>query len=201
MRHLTIVILIYFVIVMPCRAQNDSHSNHVGVGGLPVFDVLNMFPENQIKGGAININYGAMVSENLSFGVNLFYSGVSNEYKTESIDLHKENQEIRIIGISPNLRYYFRIKEKFIIFGLASVGFGNYNEKTTNLMTSEPVNYGDENESIMILTAGLGLNYFLSEKFALELNVPYVFTNRFSKDQYVEDFHTIAPMIGIQYYW
>lgn len=201
MRHLTTIIFIFLVIIMPCRAQNDTQSNHVGISGIPVFDILNMFPENQIKGGAININYGTMVIENLSFGVNVIFSSVSNEYETESLDFHKENQEIKIIGISPNLRYYLRIKKKFSIFGQASLGFGNYSEKTTDLSTSEPVNYGDANESIMILTAGLGMNYFISEKFALELNIPYVFMNRLSTDQYIEDFQTIAPMIGIQYYW
>lgn len=201
MRHLTTIVIIYLILSIPCRAQNDIHSNHVGVSGVPIFDVLNMFPDNQIKGGAININYGTMIIKNLSFGVNLYYSGVSNEYKTESIDLHKEKQEIKIIGISPNLRYQFRVKEKLFFYGLASIGFGNYNEKTTNLMTSEPVNYGVENESILILTAGLGVNYFLFDNFALELSVPYVFVNRLSTDQYVEDFHTIAPMIGIQYFW
>ena len=168
MNHFTKIVFIYLILVMPCRAQSDIHSNHIGVSGVPVFDVLNMFPDNQIKGGAFNINYGTMIIENLSFGMNLYYSRVSNEYKTESFDLHKERQEIKIIGISPNLRYQFRVKEKLLFYALTSVGFGNYNEKTTNLMTSEPVNYGDENESILMLKAGLGMNYFLSEKFALE---------------------------------
>jgi len=201
MRRLAIIAAIFLIISCPCKCQDNSPSNHVGINAVPIFDFLKMYPENQIKGAAIDFNYGKMVSKNISFGVNLYYSGVSNEYKTESIDLHKERQEIKIIGISPNLRYHFRIKKKLILYGQVSLGFGNYNEKTTNLLTSEPVNYGNENESILLMTAGIGMNYFFFKNIALDINVPYIYLNRLSTQQYVEDFHTVAPMLGIQFSW
>ncbi len=163
--------------------------------------MLNSYPENQINGGAITLNYGIMVSKNLSFGVNLYYSGVSNEYKTESINPQTERQEINIIGISPNLKYHYSIKEKLMLYAQASIGFGNYNEKTTNLTTSQAINYGSENESMVLTMAGIGMNYFFTEKIALDFNVSYVYLNRLSTRQYAYDFHTVAPMIGIQFYW
>jgi len=54
-----------------------------------------------------------------------------------------------------------------------------------------------------IREGALNINYgiMLTENFALELNLPYVFINRLSTYQYTEGFHTIVPIIGIEYYW
>lgn len=201
MRLLTIFAFVFLIISVKGKGQENRPSNHIGVNGIPIFDVLNSYPENQINGGAITLNYGIMVSGNLSFGVNLYYSGVSNEYKTESINPQAERQEINIIGISPNLKYHYRIKEKLMLYGQASIGFGNYNEKTINLNTSQAINYGSENESMVLTMAGIGMNYFFTEKVALDFNVSYVYLNRLSTQRYAYDFHTVAPMIGIQFYW
>ncbi len=201
MRIITLIIFISVISILPTSAQENPTTNHAGIGGIPVFDVLNMFPENQISGAALSVNYGKIIFPNLSFGVNLYYSSVSNEYTSQSMDLHKEQQDIKVLAISPNLRYQFKLSNKFILFGQSSIGFGNYNEKTKNLSNSATINNGDENKSILMVTAGLGANYFVFKNLALELNIPYVYLNRLSSLENVDDFHTIAPMIGIQYFW
>lgn len=201
MRLITIFTLVYLMIVVPGIGQDKKPSNHIGINGIPIFDVLNSYPDNQINGSAITFNYGVMVSRNLSFGVNLYYSGVSNEYVTESLSPRTERQQINVVGISPNLRYHYRIREKLMLYAQASIGFGNYREKTTDLNTSQPRYYKNDNDSMIMTMAGLGMNYFFSEKIALDLNVSYVYLNRLSSQRYVYDFQTIAPMIGIQFYW
>jgi hypothetical protein len=113
--------------------------------------------------------------------------------------LHNEEQNIAFQGLNSNLRYNRALTKNISVFGIVSFGFGNYKSVTTNLSTNQQIASG--NEPIAILMTGLGLNYFVTKQIAIELNIPYVFMNRFSNKPYVENFHGIAPMIGIQYYW
>ena len=194
-----ITIIVCILLIHKGYSQTEKASNHVGAFGLPIFDLFNFYPDNKISGGAIRFDYGTFVRSNLSFGLNFYYADVSNEYGTEAADFHSEKQVIGLTGLNSNLRYYHSIGKKTLIFTSISFGFGNYKLETTDLSTFLKVD--DGNESVALLMTGIGLNYFVTKKFALELHIPYVFVNRFSKEPYVENFHTIAPTIGIKYYW
>lgn len=199
MRHRIIVIMVCILSIHNGYAQTEKASNHVGVSGVPIYDLFNFYPDNKIAGSAIYIDYGIFVRNNLSFGINIYYANVSNEYDTEAADFHKEKQVIALTGLNSNLRYNHSLSEKILIFASISLGFGNYRIETTDLSTSLIVD--NSNESVALLMTGIGLNYFVAKNFALELNVPYVFVNRFSKEPYVENVHAIVPSIGIRYYW
>ena len=195
------LVIVSILITLTSYSQTDKGSQHVGVAGLLIFDLFNFYPENEISGGAININYGIFIRNNLSFGLNIYRAGASNEYGTEAADFHRENQKIRLMGLNSNLRYYHSLSKRILIFTTVSFGFGNYKIETTNLSNLLKVNEGIEKESVGIIMTGVGLNYCVMNNLTLELNIPYIFVKRFSTDPYAENFHTIVPTIGIQYYW
>lgn len=199
MRNKIIILIVCLLCMYKGYSQIEKSSNHLGISGLPIYDLFNFFPDNKISGGAINFEYGTFVAKNLSFGFNVYYANVSNEYGTEATDLHREKQIIGLTGLNANLKYYYSLGDKVFVFASVSFGFGNYKYETTNLSNSLIVD--DGNEPVSVLMAGLGLDYFVTKNIALELHIPYVFVNRFSDEPYVEDFHTIAPTIGIHYFW
>ena len=199
MRNKVILIGFCTLFVHQLCAQVGKSTNQVGVSGLPIYDIFNFYPKNEISGGAISVNYGTFVSNKLCFGVNLFYAAYSNQYDTQAKDLHKQKQNNDLMGLNTSLRYYCAIKKNFLVYGVISIGFGINKFQTTNLSTSLIV--AKTHEPIALLMAGLGINYFITKNFALELNVPYVFVNRFSYDPYAEHLNSILPTIGIQYYW
>lgn len=194
-----IILMVCLLLLQKGYSQIEKTTNHVGISGLPIYDLFNFYPDNKISGAAVYLNYGTFVTKNLSFGLNIYHAGFSNEYSTEAVNLHKEEQVIGLTGLNSTLRYYQSIKEKLLVFASISAGFGNYKLETTNLSNSVKVSNG--NEPVTLFMAGIGLNYLFSKNFAFELHIPYVFVNRFSDEPYVENLHTIAPSVGIQYYW
>ncbi len=182
-------------------SQTDKGAQHVGVMGIPIVDIFNFSPENEISGVALNINYGSFVRKNLSVGLNIYSAGFSNEYGTEDIDYHRENQKIRLTGLNSNFRYYYSISENINIFSEFSIGFGYYKIETTNLSTSLIMEDGLKKESVLLIIPGVGLNYRIFNNLSLEFNLPYIFVKRFSTDPYAENSQTILPTLGIQYFW
>lgn len=196
-----ILLAMYIGFFSVSYAQTEKGMNQVGLSGVPLFDVLGLYPDNEIAGGAFMANYGTFINDHMSFGVQPYYARAANEYPVEGPSLYRQRQAIRVIGLSAYLRYYYLATPKWWLFGSTSLGFGNYHEETTDLATLRRVNEGNENESVSLLTVGVGVDYWVTSRLALELNTSYAFVYEFSTDPYSEDFHTIIPTLGVQYYW
>lgn len=186
----------------PVFSQTEKGSTQIGVSGLPVYDVLKLFPNNKIAGLALSGNIGQFIAKRWSIGSQPFYAQVKNIYYTTHNYLEtKEQQNIRLLGLNAYLRYNFIAKEKFILYVQGSVGFGNQEQSTTNLMTNIPVRNSRSNQSFLNTQIGLGANYFLIKNLALELNLTYLRLSYFSNTNNISYFHSFAPALGLQYYW
>lgn len=191
-------ILLFSVSFLNGYAQIEKNTSQAGISALPVLDVLNLFPQNSISGFGVMGNLGYFPIKNLSIGINPYYSRVSNSYDDYLIpygDIRKE-EKISLYGLNAYLRYYVFSKGKFSLYPTVSLGFGNLEKEI--FMRPGTARLGHGSTSVLTCYAGAGVNYFITERVALELNVPYMYV------QYLPPattgFHTIAPTIGVQFY-
>jgi hypothetical protein len=198
--------LLFFLInVQTITAQKDSVTGkstlHAGMTALPVFDVLNLFPANVIKGFAVMGNVGFFVTRHLSFGFQPFYGEVSNTYTGFNQDPFGERQNLRIAGSNTTLRYSFLARKPWLVYILASAGFGVMEETITAVKTSQVIPGSRKSNAIATCLAGVGANYFFTRNIAAELNVPYGMMYNFNAPAEYKYFLTAAPMLGLQVYW
>lgn len=178
--------------------QLERNTTQIGISGLPVFDVLKFFPDNKISGVAVTGNLGYLGLKNTSVGIQPYYAKVSNIYTRLS---KKEKQEIKLYGLNTYVRYYFIRKEKFLTYTSASLGFGNSEDRTIDLSSLIPIKNSQSNTSVFVAMLGAGLNYFIIKNLALELNVSYINIKYIATPPYNVRFQTVAPTIGLQFYW
>jgi opacity protein-like surface antigen len=199
MRKHLFLFIFFLVFSFKGYCQLEKTTNQVGVSALPIFDVLKFFPDNKISGIAISGNLGYCTINRVSVGIQPYYAQVSNTYSNTLFE--RENQGIKLYGLNTYLRYYFISKEKFLIYSLASVGFGNSEQKTVNLSSQTFVKNSHSDKSVFTYMLGIGVNYFILKNIALELNIPYLNVKYISTDPNDNHFQTVAPSIGLQYYW
>jgi outer membrane protein W len=103
-----------------------------------------------------------------------------------------------VSGLNAYIRYYPIHAKRFNVFGELSSGFGSLNigKSTTDRI------YGDY--SLYSISVGVGVNYFLNKKLAIQLLIPYLKTYQLSDTSLLGSqtftFSTLAPTIGLQYY-
>ena len=195
----TLLIFIFIsTFIFNAYCQLEKNSTQAGLSALPVFDVFKLVPDNKISGIALTGNYGFFAIKNMSIGIQPYYAQVSNSYTSKILE--KENQEIKLYGLNTYLRYYFIRKEKFLTYALASIGFGNSDQKTTNLSSSAFVKNSHTDKSVLVSVLGIGANYFIMKNLAIELNVPYFNVKYISTDPNDMHFQSAVPTIGLQYY-
>ncbi|UOX32337.1 porin family protein [Flavobacterium sediminilitoris] len=93
---------------------------------------------------------GYFVTENIAAGVRLNIVSGENEVETKNTEFGAD-----IFG-----RYYFTPASKFSLFGELAVGFGTEKQETVANVETKYNNFG--------VNAGVGVNYFLSNNFAIE---------------------------------
>jgi opacity protein-like surface antigen len=93
---------------------------------------------------------GYFLTENIAAGVRL--NIVSGEDTAETT--YSE------FGADVFGRYYFTPASKFSVFGELAVGFGNEKRETVTNIETKYTSFG--------VNAGVGVNYFLSDNFAIE---------------------------------
>jgi hypothetical protein len=192
--------ILFISIISFCFYKGSSQTAiQAGISALPVFDVLNLYPDNEISGAALSGNFGCFLTEDLGFGINPYYGQVSNFYNT---DFHREKEELSLLGMNAYLRYYFISRKKFNAFAIVSAGFGNMRSTRTILTGSGPLADPKTvfNNSVLTFMAGAGVSYFLSRDIALELNIPYAYITHVAESP-APYYQTVVPTFGLQFYW
>lgn len=196
MKKSLLIIPLLSTFLLKGHAQSDKSTFQAGASFLPVYDVFKLFPNNKISGGAVSGNIGYFVLKNMSIGFNPYYAQVSNAYNTQGADAHRENQNSKLFGLNAYVRYYFLTRNKLSLYGLASGGFGSSIQKT-----SSSGNSSTNDKSICTLMTGLGVNYHITKRVALELNVPYTLLKYISTNSNNNNFQTVTPSLGVQISW
>lgn len=181
-------------------SQIEKHSTQAGIGFLPIFDAFKLFPENKLSGLGISANLGYFAIKKISIGINPFYGQAVNEYDYTQYNVIRRKQEnIKIYGLNAYLRYYIIAKNKFLAYPSLAIGFGAAEQRTIDVESK--VLTGKENAPAFIFSLGVGINYFITEKFALELHIPYINIKYLTTDVIDPQWQTIAPTIGFQFHW
>ncbi|MGQ0829247.1 MAG: outer membrane beta-barrel protein [Bacteroidota bacterium] len=190
--------LLFSLFLLKGFSQIEKTTTQVGVSVLPVFDILQLVPDNKISGLAVSGNIGYHTIKNMSVGINPYYAEVVNSYPSD-YSKERERQNIKLYGLNTYLRYYIINRAKFLAYSFISLGFGAFEQKTFNASTRYLIETNIN--PVFILQGGIGINYFVTERLALELNIPYTYVNHISTNPDFSYFHTVAPTIGLQFYW
>ncbi len=197
MKKTSLTFILFCIISFTGFAQFEKGTTQIGASALPVFDILKIAPDNSISGLGGKANLSFFPVKNLSVGLSPFAAEVKNNYTyTTSFSSLKKEERIRLFGLGMCLRYYVLLSKKFAIYPELDLGLGNLNTRTS---TEGHSKIKERNTSIVVGSLGVGANYFLTEKVALELNVTYLDVNEFSNRD--ENFKTIAPTIGVQFFF
>jgi opacity protein-like surface antigen len=191
-------LLPFFILIYSFSSfsQVEKHSSQVGISGLPVFDVLKMFPDNDISGFAILGNFGYFPAKDLALGVNPYYASVHNEYAYRYYSiLSRKREEISAYGMNIYARYYFLSQKRFSLYPSLAAGFGNLVIKDF----IDNTRIENRNAAAVSFTAGLGLSCSLNEMISVELNVPYLYLKSLTNENI--EFRTVAPTLGIQLFF
>lgn len=175
-------------------AQIKKGDVHIGISGLPIVDVFNSYPDNKITGLGISGQIGFFPFKNLYLGLNPYYVKVKNRYPEDGM---MTQEDLKIYGINTAIYYYGAVTSKFYIYAGLSAGFGVSDEKMQNSATTikSAVAY-----PILTAAPGIGIHYFISERMTLNLNLPLISAKYISYSN-VDNFKTIAPMIGVGFFF
>ncbi len=150
-------------------AQGSKSSIEFGFGGLPVL----YFDGQQDPGYAIRANAGYYLSDNLVVGLLGFNGKVSG---------------INSLGASVYCRYYLGAS-KFRVFAEGQIGLGALSYETTPEYDGTMRTFG----------LGIGTNYAFSDRFSVEVILPYSNLQNISYPEETTTGNVFIPTIGLQF--
>ncbi|MCF6361164.1 MAG: outer membrane beta-barrel protein [Cyclobacteriaceae bacterium] len=136
-------------------------------------DNANSISESKTLG--FSTTYGRFIKNNLSLGVGLGINKNSNEFSSTYSDstFNIRYNEYNTISSNIFLRKHFPISEKFGAFLNTSI-FYNF-ISSLNTSTSDVSEQTNEDSSNRLgLSAGLGIYYFVHNRFSLSLNIGFL---------------------------
>jgi hypothetical protein len=171
--------------------QSKKSDLKLTLSGLPLFGSSDGF-ESGINGIVIKPSIGYFISNKTSIDLNFSYASL-NDLKVGNIDSYYNSY-----AFIPTLRNNFVNKEKLRVFAEFGFGLGTirYDADTNSLRNSQHENLSG---GISILNIGIGGNYFFSEKFGLELIIPYLNTKNITSENSNNLYSGIGPTIGFTY--
>lgn len=172
-----------------------------GVAVLPLFDVLQIFPQNKISGAALFGELGVSIGPRFNMGIHPYFASAMNTYSFDPAQPVAYRQELSFIGLNTYLRGYFLSNSRWAFYLFASAGFGNLGERTRDLQTGKFLTPQAHYSSIATFLAGPGVNYFLGRRLALAFNLPYAVMYNFSAPAAEKYFLTVTPNIGFHVFW
>jgi len=200
MKNKSFLFIFFSFYLLRGYSQVEKTTTQAGIGVLPIFDVFKLFPDNKLSGLGVSVNFGYFAIKRMSIGINPFYVQASNEYSYSKYNIiQTERENIKIYGLNTYLKYYIISKNKLLVYPSLSLGFGAAEQRTINVNTK--VLKSKESTPAFIFSLGAGINYFITKQIALELNVPYINIKYLTTALIDPQFQTVAPTIGLQFYW
>jgi hypothetical protein len=188
-----ILLLSVFIssVVFSGYGQFQKNDLKLTIAGLPLFGSSDDF-ESGINGIVLKPSIGYFISDKTSIDLNFSYASL-NDLKIGNVDSYYNSY-----AFTPSLRHNFLNNEKFRAFAEFGFGLGTirYDADTNDLRNSQ---HEDLSGGISILSIGIGGNYFFSEKFGLELIIPYLSTKNITSENSNNLYSGIGPTIGFTY--
>ncbi len=149
----SIVFFYLFFSMLNVIAQNDSFKK----GDNIISGSIGLFSENdkdlEIKSNSISFftGFGHFIKDNISLGASL---GIISGKEIES---NIVTDDARVLAFDVFGRYYLNPKSKILLFGQLDLGCGFANDNIADIQTR-----------IFNISATPGIDYFITEKIALE---------------------------------
>ena len=149
-------------------ANAQEETKEAGNGGFAKGDLFvsgsvgfNSAKMDEAKGNEFNFRpeVGYFLTENIALGLGLEVGSAKNE----GIDLYSDAYKTNSFGAEVFGRYYFTPANQFSLFAQLGVGYASVNTEAVEGAEEFKVNaFG--------INAGLGLNYFVANNWALQAN-------------------------------
>jgi len=170
---------ILFILVLTFIPQSitpQSNDVTISLGGKIMYNTsktnLNDYYQSstEITKYSFSPRFGYFLSENMQFGIGLQYDKSIDERKSENIE-DEYSTTLSLFSITPSLRYYQNIKEKFGFYGELEVAIGS---GTNKLVVWDWQNKKRENtyeENQITISLNPGIYYKVTNNFRLEVSV------------------------------
>jgi outer membrane protein W len=152
MKKLILMSILIFILSISSYGQVEKGDFLLGGTGGVLFQKRD---DLSIKTITLNPNIGYFATDKIATGMNVSVRLIYTKQRAHT-------RTHTVMGIAPFLRYYFLKKDKYALFGLASIG----------LTKGERSDY-DNAIAITRTQAGLGFTYFLNKNIGLETILAY----------------------------
>ena len=146
---------------------------------------------------AVGLNVGASpcLESGVSvtnFGVGLKYQyGITDAFRADAdVDYWFKAKGCEIFDVSANLHYLFNVSETIKVYPLVGVGYARLKSSWSTDEGGEDMGSDSASTNKLLVNAGVGAEYALSEKLSLGLEVKY---------QYIKDFSRLPISLGLTY--
>lgn len=135
-----------------------------------------------------------------NFGIGAkFQYNVSDPIRLEAaFNYWLKSKEVDIFDAAVNFHYIFKLSDKFNLYPVVGVGYARLSGTFTEVDLSELYNGNLENAIVtesssasrVLVNAGVGVEYAVSEKVSIGAEVKY---------QYIKDFNRVPINVGVTY--
>ncbi|WP_456442643.1 hypothetical protein [Psychroserpens sp.] len=188
-----VIITITFLLVGYANSFSQSEKNDLKltVSALPLYGSSGNFTSG-INGLVLKPSVGYYISEKTSIELNFTYASMNN-LKVGTIEGYYNS-----FAIVPVLRNNMLNKKKIRLFGEIGFGLGTikYSPDNSAFQNSQ---FEDLSGGISVLTIGAGVNYYFTNKFGIELVIPYITTNNITSEKSNNLYSGIGPTLGVTF--
>lgn len=161
-----------------------------------------------------SLRTGYFIKDNLAIGLGLLYNHITNTQSDLNNPSPLSKQINNSYGLSPFVRYYFNINEKFKIFNELAISGSTGKSKNDN--ESYPAYSNDAKFKQFGVNIKPGLAFFPIKNIAIEFSFPILnYQKSFSEQEYTENqnvfktngeefqigIDSFKPTIGINYHF
>lgn len=188
MPRLIYLLLIVFGISWHSNAQYDKNNIKLSASALPLFGSSGSF--NGINGIVVKPAVGFLVSSKFSVDVNFSYASLG-DLKVNNVDSF-----YRSYAFVPSARYHVINNSNWRIFGEIGFGLGTVKYEPDDKNEDSSI-HQEISGGISVFSLGVGVNYFFSQKFGIELVLPYLNSNNITSNTTNNIYSGFGPTIGV----
>lgn len=186
--QLTIAIIVFGVLTS--IAQSNKNDLNLSVSALPLLGKSDNF--SGVNGFVLKTSLLYNINDRTAVGINFSYAGMDRLF-VGNIDSHYHSYTM-----IPSIRNSFINKEKFRMFAELGFGFGTIQYRPDR-ESYYNYRYDDLSGGISVLNIGIGADYMFSEKFGIEMLIPYIYTKNITSKQSNTIYSGVGPTIGLLY--
>ncbi|MEM7550453.1 MAG: hypothetical protein AAF363_12295 [Bacteroidota bacterium] len=182
------IILAFFTLISNSSFGQEKRTLQANLSGIPLFDFNQGY-----SGFVINPGFRYQVGEKTDIGTNFFYY-FQNDILASNIPSNAQGY-----GFVPSFRYSILTNERYTFFVEAGIGFGAVDLEPRNGFGDFDFSVDRNDGALLIINAGIGVNYKVTNRVGLELTIPYIKADNISNPFFNDLYDGVGALFGVTY--